>query len=160
VPLVIDASGRPACPVAGAPAFSITHCAGLVAVGWAAEGEVGVDAEPLSGRVDAPTAATFLSPLERDEIGALPAAARGPARLLRFVAKEALLKARGTGFIADPTALHLAQAACRGPARTRPAVRLLDAAAPAGTPDTVTVFTLAGTWLVGVCGAALGTADR
>jgi 4'-phosphopantetheinyl transferase len=157
VPLVVDAAGRPGCPVPGAPAFSITHCKGLVVVGWqgglgAAPGAapaIGVDAEPMASAIDEATGTTFLSPQERREIDALAPQARSLARLERFVAKEALLKARGTGFIADPTALHLVAVAADGDEVPRRGVRRYRVT-DGGLPATVAVTDLAGRWLLGV----------
>jgi phosphopantetheinyl transferase len=168
VPLVIDASGRPRC-AAASPSFSITHCAGLVVVGWAAgapalgrsargaaplvEGEpdrVGVDAEPMGSTIDASTGAGFLDATELREIGALAGALRSHARLERFVAKEALLKARGTGFITDPTTLRLARVGAPGTPPRR-CVRFRASDAAPGLPATVDVVVLAGRWLLGVC---------
>lgn len=61
---------------------------------------VGVDIEPLEPNVDLPRA--VLAPAERERIEALPQSRRAVAFLHHWTAKEAYLKALGTGLLRDP----------------------------------------------------------
>lgn len=97
--LTADRAGRPALRNGGPP-FTLTHCQGLVAcaVGRAGAGhQVGVDAEPLrSAERLAAMVDSFAGRGEREWLHRRGHAARlGLVQL--WTAKEAVLKARGTG---------------------------------------------------------------
>ena len=90
---VLDAAG-------GGPAihFSLAHCSHGALLAVSRSTEVGVDLEAARSDID-PTAlaAQFFCATERDAIAAAPPAFRTDAFFRHWVAKEAVLKARGTG---------------------------------------------------------------
>ncbi|MGE4552866.1 MAG: 4'-phosphopantetheinyl transferase superfamily protein [Desulfovibrionaceae bacterium] len=93
--------GRPA--LAGCPAdFNISHCAGLVLCALGLGVRVGVDAEPR-GAADPRELRAAFTPGEWEAIRAAPDPDQ--ALLDVWTAKEALLKADGRGFMADPAGL-------------------------------------------------------
>ncbi|MFL5884449.1 MAG: 4'-phosphopantetheinyl transferase family protein [Thermoleophilaceae bacterium] len=114
VPIDVGDSGKPR--VAGTPsqAFNVSHTRGLVAAAFADEGDVGVDVEQLRARdVERLTRRSFAQ-AEADFVNAT----EGDERARRFydvwTAKEAWLKARGsgnafhlTGFEVDPLELSV-----------------------------------------------------
>jgi len=108
-----DEAGKPriAEPVAAAGVtFSISHTSGLVAVAVDAAGRrVGIDAERRGRRVAPALARRILSARERADLADLDAAAMEHAVLRRWVLKEALAKAVGSGI-----ALSLRRLACTG----------------------------------------------
>lgn len=96
-----DAKGRPvlAHPVGKGQHLSLATRCGLVAVALA-RAPVGVDVERIE-----PSASPPLASLHRDERGflaALPEAARARAFAQIWTAKEAYVKALGTGFVRPP----------------------------------------------------------
>lgn len=103
VPLVLTEFGK---PVLAEPFaclhFSLSHCNDLALVALCADGPVGVDLEPLSRAPDLLGCETGFCHLE--ELASLPVDPSARARRLLeiWTAKEALLKALGTGFSHPP----------------------------------------------------------
>jgi 4'-phosphopantetheinyl transferase len=97
----LNAYGRPELPPeSGVPGFrfSITHCAGLVAVAHSLVSEVGLDAEPGDrGCSDLAIARSYFSPQEFRTLEAAPSNERGSVFLNYWTLKEAYIKARGMG---------------------------------------------------------------
>ncbi|MGS0892546.1 4'-phosphopantetheinyl transferase family protein [Burkholderia stagnalis] len=102
VAIVVDASGRPSPdPMHGtALDFNVSHAGDHALLAWAPAGRVGVDIEScdrmldwhaLTGEVCAPVEAAYLD--------GLPPDARAAAFMRVWSAKEALLKALGTGIV-------------------------------------------------------------
>jgi len=100
VELTTDARGRPLVERSDSsplpPAFSLSHCHGVVACAVAPEGVVGIDVETIDAAVDLTrVAAEYFTPAEREGLEACD----GEDRLHRFYAlwtlKEALFKATG-----------------------------------------------------------------
>lgn len=114
VPLVMTDLGKPLlAPPFDHLHFSLSHCGDLALVALCPVGPVGIDLEPLSR-------ASYLSECEKafchpDEIAALPGEPR--ARCIRMLeiwtAKEALLKALGTGFLHPPETIRTDPVASR-----------------------------------------------
>jgi 4'-phosphopantetheinyl transferase len=103
VPIVISSLGK---PLLADPFdflhFSISHCEDHALVALSVDGPVGVDVEPTRRAAELPDCETsFCHPAE---IHALPAETgpRGQRLLEMWTAKEALLKALGTGFSQAP----------------------------------------------------------
>lgn len=87
------AHGRPRLTGQAGPRLALSHAAGL-AFAVAADGPVGIDAEPLDADPQQVAAAASLAP--------------GPGHpLLRWTAIEATLKADGRGLRVDPSAVRL-----------------------------------------------------
>lgn len=87
--------------------FSLSHCNDLALVALCPDGPVGVDLEPLSRAPElSGCETTFCHPIEIAELPDEPS-----ARCLRMLeiwtAKEALLKALGTGFIHPPESFRI-----------------------------------------------------
>lgn len=108
VPLALTEAGK---PVLAAPHhglhFSLSHCDDLALVALCADGTVGIDVEPLGRAVElAGCEPVFCHP---EEILALPVAAeaRHDALLDLWTAKEALLKALGTGLLHPPESIQI-----------------------------------------------------
>ena len=114
VPLVLTDSGKPVlAPPFDHLHFSLSHCNDLALVALCADGPVGIDLEPLSRASDLSGCEhTFCHP---DEIAAQPLEPR--ARCIRMLeiwtAKEALLKALGTGFLHPPETIRIHMEATR-----------------------------------------------
>jgi 4'-phosphopantetheinyl transferase len=108
VPLVLTDSGKPVlAPPFDHLHFSLSHCNDLALVALCADGPVGIDLEPLSRASDLSGCEnTFCHP---DEIAALPmeSSARCIRMLEIWTAKEALLKALGTGFLHPPETIRI-----------------------------------------------------
>lgn len=108
VPLVLSGTGKPGLPPPyDRLHFNLSHCDGLALVCISENGPVGIDLEPLdraSSLLECET--SFCHP---DEIGALPATPEERAyQLLRiWTAKEAILKALGTGLTHPPDAVKV-----------------------------------------------------
>lgn len=86
--------------------FSLAHSRDLVLIAVGRVPRLGVDVElvrPLPAL--GPLARRALTPAEREAIAALPAPDRPRALLVRWVRKEAYLKALGVGLRADPSRL-------------------------------------------------------
>jgi 4'-phosphopantetheinyl transferase len=96
-------------PAIAAPAafrdlrFNLTHTAGLVICIVTRAGEVGVDAEEISPRVDIEQVARhFFSKPERAALAGLPSRQRSKRFFEQWVLKEAYLKGRGKGLFVSP----------------------------------------------------------
>ena len=99
LPLRTGAHGKPFIDASGAPAFSVSHSAGLVVVAVTASFAVGVDLERVDRRLDVEAvAARFLPDCESALLSALAPGARHAAFFRLWTRHEALLKARGCGF--------------------------------------------------------------
>lgn len=82
---------------------SLSHSGGWAAIGLRQGGPIGIDVEQVSREIDALAVADhFLTPNELNELRALPGHAQGPSALRSWCAKEAVLKAAGTGLSTDP----------------------------------------------------------
>ncbi len=108
VPLVIQELGK---PELAAPFdylhFSLSHCEDLAVLALCVDGPVGVDVERASRASELPGCeTTFCHPAE---LAALPPDpdARGRQLLDLWAAKEALLKALGTGFTHPPESVTI-----------------------------------------------------
>lgn len=103
VPLEISGNGKPRLPVPhGQLHFNLSHCEGLALVALSTGGPVGIDLEPWDRAITLlECESSFCHP---SEIEALPAGEKPRARqLLRiWTAKEAILKALGTGLTHPP----------------------------------------------------------
>jgi 4'-phosphopantetheinyl transferase len=83
--------------------FSLTHTEGLMVCLVSRCGEVGVDAEEVSRRVNVDEVARhFFAPSERAELAALAPEKRGRRFFEIWVLKEAYLKGRGCGLSVSP----------------------------------------------------------
>lgn len=108
VPLLLTEFGKPViAPPFAFLHFSLSHCDDMALVAWCVDGPVGVDVEPISR-------ATSLLGCEStfchsEEMAALPAgqSVRGLQLLELWTAKEALLKALGTGFSHPPERVRI-----------------------------------------------------
>lgn len=108
VPLIVSEFGKPslAPPFAGLH-FSLSHCEDLALLSLCQDGPVGVDVEPSHRAADLPDCETaFCHPAEIDTLPADPIA-RGECLLEIWTAKEALLKALGTGFSHPPETVRI-----------------------------------------------------
>lgn len=96
VPIEITTHGKPLC--VGGPAFNISHSEDRLVIALATEGEIGVDIEMIRPLEELDElAALVFSPAERQQLGALPPAARLAAFYRGWTRKEALIKAVGKG---------------------------------------------------------------
>ncbi len=97
--LLHSALGQPA--VAGSSTglrFSLTHAGPRAAVAVGTGAAIGLDLEAVrSGRDPLPLARRFFSAPEAEWLGSLPGAERPSAFAMLWTAKEAVLKARGSG---------------------------------------------------------------
>ncbi len=149
-----DAHGRPriAAPQTAAPLeFNIAHSGDLVVVGVAPGNPLGVDAEHLARGTDTTRLERYFSPLEIEQLRALPAHARRLRFFELWTLKESYLKARGVGL-----RLPLHSLAFEFPASG--AVRLSLAA---GIPDSASrwalaQFTLRDEYVLAVCAERVG----
>ena len=88
--------------------FSLAHAEGEALLAVATNGRVGVDIEERHAAPDAEAlAARALAPEELEEFLLRPAAERESFFLVRWTAKEALLKAAGVGLSSDPARIVL-----------------------------------------------------
>lgn len=105
-PFAYGKYGKPHLPDAGAFDFSITHCGPWAAIGISFDGAIGVDIEgqqPIA--VWHEIAAEFLTPSELRT----PKNLSNPDQLLKlWTAKEALLKATGSGLTISPNTVLVA----------------------------------------------------
>jgi len=95
-----DAHGRPRiCSprTAASLEFNIAHSGDLVVVGVAPGTPLGVDAEHLARGTDTTALERYFSPLEIEQLRALPAHARRLRFFELWTLKESYLKARGVG---------------------------------------------------------------
>lgn len=98
-------------PMPGAPAwrFSLTHTRGMVLIAVGAGGPIGVDVESRRRRLRnfEGLVRRILTPAERQAVQAKPPAGRPALFLHYWTAKEACLKAIGTGLARPPRTLHI-----------------------------------------------------
>ncbi|MFD3777515.1 4'-phosphopantetheinyl transferase family protein [Streptomyces sp. NPDC058612] len=94
--------GRPVLP-GGALHFSLSHCAGISLLAFAAA-PVGVDVEELVASRTIPELSDVLHPREAAELAVLPAGERSPAFTRVWTRKEAYLKGLGVGLSENPAA--------------------------------------------------------
>lgn len=102
--------GKPelADPLGSGLNFNISHASGIVALAVAREA-VGIDVEPWREVEDLePLSATVLTAPERARLAAAPRSARSRLFLRFWTAKEAVLKALGSGFAIPPDELTVA----------------------------------------------------
>jgi 4'-phosphopantetheinyl transferase len=107
VPLVTNAFGKPMLsPPFEALHFNLSHCDDLAVVAVSLDGPVGIDIEALARAAELEEAMKgFCHP---QEIAELPCGPDRSFRLLEiWTAKEALLKALGTGFSTAPEGVRL-----------------------------------------------------
>jgi 4'-phosphopantetheinyl transferase len=98
VPLREEPAGKPHLPSPEGPAFSLSHTGDLAAVAVASRARVGIDVERLARPPVAP--AVLRRVLDEHELAlvlAVPEAQRDEAFLRHWTAKEAYVKALGTG---------------------------------------------------------------
>lgn len=108
VPILLSEQGKPllAPPHAGLH-FNLSHCSDLGVIGLCLDGPIGVDIEPLDRNASLQECELiFCHP---EEIASLPG--DGPLRAKRLLeiwtAKEAILKALGTGLMHPPERIYL-----------------------------------------------------
>lgn len=103
-----NAYGRPALHPPGRLRFNLTNTTSLVACAVAWGREVGVDAEAVTRADDIlDVAHVVFTTTEREQLGALDAAARRVRALRLWTSKESYIKARGLGFSLPPMKLEL-----------------------------------------------------
>lgn len=145
--------GKPRLDPARGLGFSDAHTAALALVALCRGGDVGVDAERVPPGLDPEELSPALTPAEVLAVLALDPPRRARAALQRFVRKEALLKALGTGLggALDPATLPLPEpapgwTACELPGHGRVWLHDLDLG-----PDHVGAVALAGAGPEGPC---------
>ena len=109
--VALGASGRPRFSHPEMPEdldVNVAHTGAVLVVALARR-RVGVDVEelPPAGEDLIRLAEVVATPVELDELRALDEALRPAAFQRWWVRKEAVLKAEGTGFLADPRAVHV-----------------------------------------------------
>lgn len=108
VPIIISENGKPLlAPPFSYIHFNLSHCEDLAAVAWSTAGPVGIDLEPLRRAPDLlECVGIFCHPLE---IAALSKNPRERANQLLeiWTAKEAILKALGSGLFTAPETLRI-----------------------------------------------------
>jgi len=98
-----EPNGKPFLTIPNAPAFNLSHAGGLAVLAVIASGAVGVDLERTKPLDDyCALAAMVMHPSELAAFCALPVEARRTAFYRHWTRKEALLKALGPGFAAEP----------------------------------------------------------
>lgn len=110
VPITTNEFGKPELDgIANPPGFNLSHCRELALIAIRRGGRVGVDVEPLKRAPDLlECESSFCHP---EEIASLPlGGARAEALLDLWTAKEALLKALGTGLSTAPESLWIRRA--------------------------------------------------
>lgn len=117
VPLAIAPRGKPLLAGVNGPAFNLSHSGSLAVVAVCARETVGIDIERLRGRPREQLLARVLSPEEQEAVRACAPAERERAFLRHWTAKEACVKARGTGITDDLNALWIIDALERPAAR-------------------------------------------
>lgn len=108
VPIMLTEFGK---PVLGGEFshlhFNLSHCNSLALIALSLDGPVGIDLEPLERAPDLLECTdTFCHPLETDTLPANPSA-RASRLLEIWTAKEALLKALGTGLSHPPETVRI-----------------------------------------------------
>ncbi|KVG67682.1 4'-phosphopantetheinyl transferase family protein [Burkholderia pseudomultivorans] len=102
VSIVVDASGRPSLDAAHGTSldFNVSHSGDHALIAWAPAGRVGIDIESCRRPTDwRALTREVCTPAESAYLDSLPDAARAPAFMRVWAAKEALLKALGTGIV-------------------------------------------------------------
>ncbi len=98
-------------PIPGAPAwrFSLAHTSGMILIAVASGGPIGVDVESRRRRLRnfEGLARRILTPAERRAVQSGPPAGHPALFLHYWTAKEACLKAIGTGLARPPRTLHI-----------------------------------------------------
>lgn len=88
--------------------FNFARSGGRAVLAVVERGRVGVDLEAADAAPDAEDLAPLaLAPGEAEELASLPAVERQSYFLRRWTAREALLKAAGTGLCCDPSSIAL-----------------------------------------------------
>lgn len=115
VPLILSKNGKPLlAPPYDSLHFNLSHCSDLAIVALSAEGPVGIDLESLDRAPDLlECEATFCHPREISELPS-ETSARASQLLRIWTAKEAVLKALGTGLSHPPESVRI----CFLPARS------------------------------------------
>jgi len=130
IAIVVDEAGRPSLDPAHRASldFNVSHAGSHALIAWAGAGRVGVDIESCDRRTDwrALTSEVCAS-AEAAYLDGLPLAARADAFMRVWSAKEALLKALGTGIVGGLRAFAVV------PPRdaATPATTIVEPAAPA-----------------------------
>lgn len=108
LPIHPSPSGKPGFPRQWqGPEFNLSHCHDLALFGISSLGIIGVDLEPLSRAPDLlGCEGPFLHPTEIQSLSSHPTT-RGEQLLAIWTAKEAFLKALGTGFLQNPTEIRI-----------------------------------------------------
>lgn len=108
VPLILSENGKPLlAPPYDSFHFNLSHCSDLAIIALCAEGPVGIDLESCDRAPDLlECETTFCHP---QEISELPSetSARASQLLRIWTAKEAVLKALGTGFSHPPESVRI-----------------------------------------------------
>ncbi|KAB0641448.1 4'-phosphopantetheinyl transferase family protein [Burkholderia latens] len=128
--IVVDESGRPSLDPAHRASldFNVSHAGDHALIAWAAAARVGVDIERCGRTADwRALAAEVCAPAEAAYLDKLPLAERADAFMRVWSAKEALLKALGTGIVGGLRAFAVVPP--RDPAT--PATTIVEPAAPA-----------------------------
>jgi 4'-phosphopantetheinyl transferase len=106
-----EQTGRPFVahpPDAADIVYSVSHTRGLIAVLEGRHRSVGVDVERVDPTVNvADLGRVVMLPAEQTALGDVAPADRVLAFFRHWVVKEAVLKALGTGFLTDPTDVHV-----------------------------------------------------
>lgn len=141
VPLTTTRAGRP--EIRGPWRIDV-NCSsssglGIVAVGHGRR--VGVDLERIPEWTPGVLAESWLAPVERAALAALPVDVRAFAATRAWTRKEAVLKARGTGLLDDPGSLVTPVS---GPAGTVAGWEVLDVHVPSGWVASLAVGPLEG----------------
>lgn len=108
VPLILSENGKPLlAPPYDSLHFNLSHCSDLAIVALCAEGPVGIDLESLDRAPDLlECATTFCHPREISELPS-ETSARASQLLRIWTAKEAVLKALGTGLSHPPESVRI-----------------------------------------------------
>ncbi|HEM7879808.1 4'-phosphopantetheinyl transferase superfamily protein [Burkholderia contaminans] len=130
VAIVVDASGRPSLDGAHRASldFNVSHAGDHALLAWAPAGRVGVDIERCNRAADwRALTREVCAPAEAAYLDSLPPDARAGAFMRVWCAKEALLKALGTGIVGGLSAFAVM------PPRdgATPATTIVEPAAPA-----------------------------
>lgn len=127
VPLLLTEFGKPRlAPPHDGLHFNLSHCVGRAVVALSIDGPMGIDLESLERAPDLlECAATFCHPLEINDLPA-DANARATALLRIWTAKEAVLKALGTGLSHPPESVRIIFQQEGGSAISEPALEGLD----------------------------------
>ncbi len=130
VAIVVDGSGRPSLDGVHRASldFNVSHAGDHALLAWAPAGRVGVDIECCNRAADwRVLTREVCAPAEAAYLDSLPAAARAGEFMRVWSAKEALLKALGTGIVGGLSAFAVV------PPRdgATPATTIVDPAAPA-----------------------------